>query len=70
MAEQLLHVANAGATTQEMRRAAVTKGVHGGPHFGLQSVVTDAVGDHLIRETTAGDGEPERRRRGDPRRAR
>ena len=55
MAEQLLHVAQAGAATQEMRRAAVPESVHRSFHFGLQSVVANAVGDHLIRETAAGD---------------
>ena len=55
MAEQLLDVAQAGAATQEMRRARMTESVHTGFHFRLQSVVTDTVGDHLIREPAAGD---------------
>jgi hypothetical protein len=55
MAEQLLHVPETGATTQQMRCARVPKGVHGGLHFGLQSVVADALGDHHVRKTTSGD---------------
>ena len=55
MSEQLLHVAQAGAATQEMRRAAVAESVHTGFHFGLQSVVADALRDHLIREPATGD---------------
>ena len=66
VAEELLHVADAGAATQEMRGAAMTKGVHRGLEFNLQSVVADAVSDHLIRETTARDREPQCRRRCDP----
>ena len=66
VAEQLLHVADAGAATQEMRGAAVTKGMHRGFHFRLQSIVADAVGDHLIREATASYRQPQGRRRGDP----
>jgi len=53
MAQELLHVTNAGAATQKMSRAAVTKGVDAGFEFNLKSVVTDTVGDHLIRETMA-----------------
>ena len=63
VAEQLLHVPEAGAATQEMRRARVAKRMHRGLHFSLQSVVTNAVSDHLIRQAPAGDSEPERRRR-------
>ena len=49
MAEQLLHVTDAGAGAQEMRCARVTKGVRRDPQSGLQSIVANAVGDHLIR---------------------
>ena len=62
MAEQLLDVTEAGAATQEMRRAAVPKGVNRGLYCGLQSVVANALGDHYVRETTASDSEPQRRR--------
>src|SRR5713226_191158 len=62
VAEELLDVPDAGAAAQEMRRAAVAEGVHRGFEFNLDSIVADAVGDHLIRETTAGDGEPQCRR--------
>jgi hypothetical protein len=41
-----------------MRRARVTKGVCGGLHSGLQRIVANAVGDHLIGETTASYCEP------------
>ena len=54
VAKQLLHVPNAGATAKKMSRTGVTKGVRRGLEFSLQSVVTDALGDHLIGETTAG----------------
>ena len=39
--QQLLHVPEAGAATQQMRRATVTKGVYRGLYCGLQSVVAD-----------------------------
>jgi hypothetical protein len=58
VAQQLLHVADAGAGAQEMSRAAVTKGMRRGFNFNLESVVADAIGDHLIRKTTPGDGKP------------
>ena len=70
MAQELLDVTNTGAAAQEMSGAAMAKGVHRGLEFSLQSTVADAVGDHLIRETTAGYREPQGRRRGDPRRDR
>ena len=54
VAKQLLHVPDAGAAAQQMRRAGVAKGVHAGFDFRLQSVVANALRDHLIRETTAG----------------
>ncbi len=38
----MLHVADAGAGAQQMRRAAVTKGVRRGLEFNLESVVADA----------------------------
>lgn len=48
MPEELLHVPQAGAATQQMRRARETKGVHRGFHSSLQRIVADALGDHLI----------------------
>ena len=57
--QELLHVPDAGATTQEMSRAAVAERVHIGLEFNLQSVVADAVGDHLIRQATASNREPQ-----------
>ncbi|HJP91196.1 MAG TPA: hypothetical protein VJ875_04520 [Pyrinomonadaceae bacterium] len=35
--------------------ASVTKGVHRGFHFRLQGVVADALADHYVRKTVAGD---------------
>jgi hypothetical protein len=61
VAKQLLDVADAGASTQEMRRARVAEGVDRRSEFRLQSIVADAVCDHWIRETAAGDGEPQGR---------
>ncbi|MCU1264532.1 MAG: hypothetical protein JWM21_850 [Acidobacteria bacterium] len=61
VAEQLLDVTDAGAATQEMSGARVAEGVHRGSEFRLQSMVADALGDHLIRETTAGDWQPQSR---------
>ena len=55
VAEELLHVADAGAATQEMSGAAVAEGVDCGFEFNLDSVVANALGDHLIRQTAAGD---------------
>lgn len=53
VAEQLLDVTDAGAATQEMRRAAVTEGMHRGFDFRLQRVVADAVGDAAVTELTS-----------------
>ena len=54
VAQQLLHVPHAGAAAEKMRRAVMTLSVLGGFQFSLQRVVADAVGDHLIRQATAG----------------
>ena len=48
VAEQLLDVPDAGTAAQKMSGAAVTKGVHRGFEFSLQSVVGNALRDHLI----------------------
>ena len=55
VAKELLDVTHAGAATQEMSRARLAKGVDRGFEFNLESVVADAVGDHLIGETVAGN---------------
>lgn len=54
VSQELLHVPDTGAATQEMRRAAMTEGVDCGFEFNLESIVADALGDHLVQETTAG----------------
>ncbi len=49
-AEQLLNVADAGAVTQEVRRAAVAEGVDVGFYLGGVGVGFDALLDHHVRE--------------------
>lgn len=61
MAEQSLNVADAGAVTQQVRRARVAKGVDVGFYLGGSGVSFDALLYHHIREFVAGARQPESR---------
>ena len=51
MAEQLLDVAQAGTSSQQVRRAAVAEGVNTGFELGLLGVLIDSLPDHLIGQS-------------------
>ena len=55
VAHELLDVTQTSAATQQMRRARVTKVCAEAFTAVCKSVVADAIGNHLIGETTASD---------------
>ena len=59
MAEQSLNVADAGAVTQQVSGARVTKGVDVCFYLDVSGVSFDTLLDHHVREFVAGARQPE-----------